>query len=308
MVGMAAVFAGAARAPITAIIIIFEMTQDYRIILPLMFATVVSTILAQRFETESIYTLKLKRRGIDVRAKKDENLMRAILVEEAMTPAVEITRVTPTTSLTQLARMFQETSHHGFIVVNEHDELYGVVTLSDLERALTAQQLNATVGDICTRNVLTAFPDETLEDALRHFGALDVGRIPVVDRNNPSQLRGILRRSDIVHAYSHVLVDKHQREQHIARLRLEAAVGAELVEIDLNSGDAAIGKYLKEIALPKDCVIVSIQRGRRVVVPRGSTQLLAGDRMIALVGACTTEELQTVLRDGINAPASQGSG
>jgi CIC family chloride channel protein len=234
--------------------------------------------------------------------------MRTILVEEAMTPAAEFPKVTPTATLTQLARLFQETSHHGFIVVNERDELYGVVTLSDLEHALKSQQLmNTTVGDICTKNVLTAFPDETLEDALRHFGALDVGRIPVVDRNHPRQLRGVLRRSDIVHAYSHVLVDKHQREQHIARLRLEAAVGAELVEVDLNANDAAIGKYLKEIPLPKDCIIVSIQRGGRVVVPRGSTQLLASDRVIALVGVSTAEELQTALRDGISAPASQGS-
>jgi CIC family chloride channel protein len=307
LVGMAAVFAGAARAPITAIVIVFEMTQDYRIILPLMFATVVSTILAQRFETESIYTLKLKRRGIDVRAKKDEDLMRTILVEEAMTPAVEFPRVTPITSLTQIARMFQETSHHGFIVVNERDELYGVVTLSDLEHALTTQHLNATVGDICTKNVLTAFPDETLEDALRHFGALDVGRIPVVERTNPRQLRGVLRRSDIVHAYSHVLVDKHQREQHIARLRLEAAVGAELVEIDLSASDAAIGKRLREIVLPKDCVIVSIRRGGRLVVPRGSTLLLADDRVIALVGACTVEELRTALCGGTDVQAPQAS-
>jgi CIC family chloride channel protein len=308
MVGMAAVFAGAARAPLTAIIIVFEMTQDYRIILPLMFATVVSTILAQRFENESIYTLKLKRRGIDVRAKKDQDLMRTILVEEAMTPAVETLAVAPTTSLTQLARMFQESSHHGFIVLDERDELYGVVTLSDLERALKAQQLNAVVGDICTKSVLTAFPDETLEDALRHFGALDVGRIPVVDRTNPRRLCGILRRGDIVHAYSHVLVDKHQREQHVARLRLETAVGAELTETDLNAGDAAIGKRLKEIALPKDCVVVSIRRGGRVVVPRGSTQLLAGDRVIILAGGCTPEELRSILRTGASAPAPPSSG
>ncbi|MBI3117386.1 MAG: chloride channel protein, partial [Candidatus Hydrogenedentes bacterium] len=100
MVGMAAVFAGAARAPMTAIMILFEMTQDYHMILPLMFATVVSTLLAHRFEPESIYTLKLKRRGIDVRARRDENLMRAILVEEAMTPATELVTMDPATPIT----------------------------------------------------------------------------------------------------------------------------------------------------------------------------------------------------------------
>lgn len=307
MVGMAAVFAGAARAPITAIIILFEMTRDYRIILPLMFATVVSTILAQRLEPESIYTLKLKQRGIDVRAKKDVNLMRAILVEEAMTPAAELPTVSPTTALEELVHLFQETAHHGFIVLDEHDELYGVVTLSDVERALEAGRTDATVGDICTTNVLTAFPDETLDDALRHFGALDMGRIPVVDRHHPQRALGVLRRTDIVRAYSHALVDKHQREHHISRLRLESAAGAELVQVDMSSDDAAVGKRLKEIALPNDCVIVSIRRGGRVIVPRGNAQLLAGDRVIALAAAKAIESLHKTLHQGNVVPPSENS-
>ena len=297
MVGMAAVFAGAARAPITAILILFEMTQDYRIILPLMFATVVSTILAQRLEPESIYTLKLKRRGIDVRARKDQNLMRTILVEEAMTPATELPAVTPTTSLTELARLFQETAHHGLIVLDAAGDLYGVVTLADLERALEAGKGQGTVRDICTTHVVTVFPDETLDDALRHFGALDVGRIPVVDRQDPHHVLGVLRRTDIVHAYSHALVDKHHRERYIDRLRLETAVGAELVEVELGSADAAVGKRLCEVKLPEECVIASIRRGGRVVVPRGHTQLLAGDCIIALTGKCTAEDLRRALRE-----------
>ena len=300
MVGMAAVFAGAARAPITAIIILFEMTQDYRIILPLMFATVVSTIIAQHIEAESIYTLKLKLRGIDLRAKKDLNLMRSILVEEAMTPAADLDIVRPTMTLSQLAQMFQQTSHHGFIVLDDENQLYGVVALSDLEHTLEAGKTDVTVADICTTNVLTAFPDETLDDALRHFGARDVGRIPVVARSSPRHLLGVLRRSDIVHAYSHALVDKHQREHHLARLRLESEVGTELVQIDLTNGAIAIGKQLRDIKLPNDCVIVSIQRGGRVVVPRGNTQLLKGDRIIAHATIHVKGDLERILCAGVD--------
>ncbi len=95
MVGMAAVFAGAARAPITAIVILFEMTQDYHIILPLMFATVISTILATWLEPESIYTLKLKLRGIDLLRKKNENMLNNILVQDAMTIRADMETVTP---------------------------------------------------------------------------------------------------------------------------------------------------------------------------------------------------------------------
>ena len=223
LVGMGAVLAGAVRAPITAILLPFEMTQDYRIILPLMFATVIASIVARRLEPESVYTVKLKQRGIDVRARKDVNLMRAITVEDAMTPVSELPTVKPAVSLPELTQLFQETSRHGFIVEDENDELYGVVTLSDLERALETRKTNVTVGDICTKDVLTTYPDETLDDALRNFAAMDVGRIPVVDRRHPRRVLGVLRRSDIVHAFSHALVDKHQRDHHIAKLQLEVA-------------------------------------------------------------------------------------
>lgn len=298
MVGMAAVFAGSARAPITAIIILFEMTQDYRMILPLMFATVVSTALAQMVEPESIYTLKLKRKGLDVRARKDENLMRAILVEEAMTPTAELTTVTPETPLMELAFWFQETGHHGFVVLAENGDLHGVVTHSDLERAMAAGSIEKTVGDICTTNVLTAYYDETLDDALRHFGAMGVGRLPVVDRRDPKKLLGVLRRGDVIRTYSHALLDKHQRDRHIERLRLETATNSELVEIDMERGWAAVGKRLRDISLPADCVVVSVQRGGRTVVPRGHTQLHRGDRVVALAGGSTKDELLDILRDG----------
>ncbi len=303
LVGMGAVLAGAVRAPVTAILLPFEMTQDYHIVLPLMFATVIASIVARRLEPESVYTVKLKRRGIDVRARKDVNLMRAIMVGDAMTPVGELPTVKPSTSLSELTRLLQDTSHHGFIVTDEQGELYGIVALSDLEHALEGGQTSLTVGEICTREVLTAFPDDTLDDALRHFAAMDVGRIPVVDRRHPRRVLGVLRRSDIVHAYAHALVDKQRRDDHLQRLQLEVATGTSLVEVDLGNGDAAVGKRLKEIALPSECVIISIRRGGRVVVPRGNTQLLAGDRVVVLAGANSAEAVRQSLRESNGAGA-----
>ena len=298
MVGMAAVFAGAARAPITAVIIIFEMTQDYRVILPLMFATVVSTIIAQRIEPESIYTLKLKLRGIDIRAKRQENLLNSISVKDAMTPIEESMSISIETSLVELANLFQETGHHGFVVLNDHHELYGIVSLSDLENAITAQKTDAKVGDICTKNVITVYPDEMLDDALHRFGAFDLGRIPVVERSNPKHVLGVLRRSNIVNTLSNALVGKHERSHHIDRLRMETVIGSELAEIYVQKNDAANRKNLNEIHIPEDCVIVSIQRGREVVVPRGRTQLLAGDRLIVLASNNSLENLKKILHKG----------
>ncbi len=155
---------------------------------------------------------------------------------------------------------------------------------------------------------MTVSPDETLDDALRDFGALDVGRIPVVDRRSPTQLVGLLRRGDIVHAYSHALVDKHEREHHLARLRLETLTGTEFVQIDLHWGDASVGRRLKEVPLPSDCVIVAIERGGQVVVPPGNTQLLAGDRVVALAGDSSVDALEAILHTGDNSgsPGQRG--
>jgi CIC family chloride channel protein len=297
MVGMAAVFAGAARAPITAIIILFEMTQDYRIVLPLMAATITSTIIAQRLEPESIYTLKLKLRGIVPRHRREENPMGAIRVEEAMTPIDHTIVVKPDSTLQELVSLFQASSHHGFMVM-EKGELYGIVTLSDLEKALTSNKMDAAVKDICTTNVITVFPDECIDEALQHFGAIDVGRIPVVEHGNTRKVIGVLRRGDIVHSLSTALVNKQKFIYKTDQLSMEDVVKTKLLEFYIMKGDSACGKRLKDIRLPDDAVIISIQRGKQIVVPRGLTQLLPGDRIIALAGEGSQEILRVALHEG----------
>jgi CIC family chloride channel protein len=262
-----------------------------------MFATVISTILATRLEPESIYTLKLKLRGIDPLRKRNENILAAIQVQDAMTVETEMATVTTNISLPELAIMFHDTGHHGYVVL-DHGELFGVVTIADLEHAMPDQEAEVLVSDICTRNVVTVYPDETLDEALRHFGALDVGRIPVVDRGNPRHVVGILRRNDIVQALSTSVVDSQMRKHHMERLKMEPVVQAELTELMITNMDAACGKRLSDLSLPADGVIVSLQRGKNLIVPRGFTQLLAGDRVIALVGKDSLASFKKILREG----------
>ncbi len=230
LVGMSAVFGAASRAPITAVLTLFEMTRDYGAMLPLMLSTVISAIVARQLSGDSMYTVKLNRRGIDVYAERNLNLMRAILVKEAMTPIEEMTTVSPDTALTDLARIFDETHYHGLAVVDKRGRLQGVVTLSDLEQAQAQERLTAEVRDICgpaRGSVPTAFPDETLEEALRTLGALDVGRIPVVARGNPYRIVGMLRRGDIVRAYSHAYMDEQARSAHVESGPTRAPHGGE---------------------------------------------------------------------------------
>jgi CIC family chloride channel protein len=297
LVGMSAVFGAASRAPITAILTLFEMTRDYNAILPLMLSTVISAILARHLLKESIYTVKLSRRGIDVYAGRDLNLMSTILVEEAMTPVEEMTTVRPDTPLSELATIFDETHYHGLAVLDDKDRLRGVVTLSDLERAPTQQLMGGVVRDIYTTNVRTAFPDETLEDALRHFGALDVGRIPVVRRAAPSQLAGMLLRSDIIRAYSQARIDEGARLAHMDRARLNQRTGENVFQFRLQDRHRAAGMTVQELDLPRQCLIASVRRGGRVLIPRGDTRLAAGDVIVALATEDGEEGLRSCLTE-----------
>lgn len=300
LVAMGAVFAGAARAPITAVLILFEMTQDYRIIIPLMFATGVSTLVAARLSRDDIYTSKVKRKGIDLDARNDFNLMRSIRVSEAMTPASELVTVRPDMTFEPLSQLFQTTHSHGFAVLDERGDFIGVVALSDLERAFKRRQTAGTVRDICTTRVVTAFLDDSLERITGHIGSRDVGRVPVVDRYDRRRLLGMVHRADIIRSYNRVLMERQARQDRMERVHLEQATGARLVEVDLKPNHAAVDRKLGELWIPPGCLIISIRRGNEIIVPRGGTQFLAGDHVVALAAPGQEAALKKCMEERTN--------
>ncbi len=291
LVGMAAVFAGAARAPITAIIILFEMTDDYRIILPLMLATVISTILAEHLSKGSIYTMKLIRRGIHLEQGRDIDVMQGVLVGEAMTTDVDT--VSADMELRELERAFHETHHHGFPVLDENGELFGVVTLQDLTRAKERGDWESLrVRDIATRSVLTVYPDEPMWVALKRLGTRDVGRLPVVDRQNPRRLLGLIRRSDIVRAYRVGISRRLDLQERADKLRLGKLTGTEFVEVVVKPGSPVAGKAVREIPLPEDCLLTTARRDNKVILLHGDTVIQEGDHIIALTDPACTPQLR----------------
>lgn len=202
LVGMAAVFSAAARAPITSVVILFELTRDYDIVLPLMLGVVVSTIIAQSLYPESIYTLKITRKGV-APPEPEIDAMSQVLVRDVMTR--DFPNVEESTPITDLTQKFDASGRRGFPVLDTSGALVGLVTVADVEDAIRRGLKDATAGEIATRSLLTAFPDQTVRDVLLKLGALEVGRIPVVDRQNPGRLLGILRRHDIIRAYTRLL-------------------------------------------------------------------------------------------------------
>lgn len=295
MVGMAAFFSGAAHAPMTAIIILYELTGNYEIILPLMLATVTGTILSRAISPESIYTLKLTRRGIHLQEGKDIDVMQTITVGEAMSKNFDV--VTSDLTLKELAQEFEHSHHHGFPVVSQGNKLVGVVTLQDLDRALEAGiPDSAEIKDIATcQNLITAYENEPMWTALRKLGVRDVGRVPVLKKGTEDELVGIIRRKDIIQAYNTAIIQRAQHQSRAERQTLGKIIDSKFIEIELPSTSPVIGTRISEIKLPEDCLIVSIQRGRKMFIAHGNSVLEEGDQLTVITREDLADEVQEIL-------------
>ena len=290
---MSAFFTGAAHAPVTAILILFEMTGNYQIILPLMLATVTSTLFSNAPSPEAIYTLKLTRRGVHLQEGKDIDVMQTITVGEAM--STDLDTVPSDLSLGDLAQEFERSHHHGFPVVDEDGALTGIVTIQDLDRALeSGVGDDLTVRDIATcQNLVTAYDDEPMWTALRKLGVRDVGRLPVIKRGTERELVGIVRRKDIIQAYNTAIIQRARHQSRSERQQLGKIIDSEFIELEIPAKAAVIGKRVSEIQLPDNCLIVSIQRGRKMYIAHGYSTLEVGD----LLTVITSEDSASAVRE-----------
>ena len=279
MVGMAAFFSGAAHAPVTAILILFEMTGDYRIILPLMLATVISTLVSRMLSRDSIYTLKLTRRGVRLEQGRDIDIMQGVRVGEAMSSDVE--KIPLNLPLNQLAEKFSHTHNHAFAVVDESGDLAGVVSIRDLEKALAKGPIDGrTVADIATtENLLTCLPDEPMWKALCTMGPRDVSQLPVLEKEGSGRLIGLLRRRDIIKAYNNAITKKAHDQHNAEFLRVGKLNTAEFANVKITPGSASEGRLISELKLPEECLIVSVRRGNQLIIPHGYTRLHAKDQL-----------------------------
>jgi CIC family chloride channel protein len=199
LVGMGAVFAAAARAPITAVLIIFELTGDYHVILPLMVAIVLATALANSLTQDTIYTLKLRRRGIDIDQPQQPNRMAQIQVAEAMDKFPR--PLSPQAPLEAIiARLAAERSDT-LPVIDADGHLLGVVAATDAERALRGKESDRLSATTLARQAPELRADETLEDAVIALAASDEQGLPVLAAGDGSQVVGWLTHRLLLRAY-----------------------------------------------------------------------------------------------------------
>ncbi|RMD64774.1 MAG: CBS domain-containing protein [Planctomycetota bacterium] len=181
LVGMAAVVAGATHAPLTAILIIFEITRDVYVLLPIMLAAVLATATAQLLLRDSIYTLKLRRRGVLVGDAADLTILRKLRVSD--TPLVKHEPVHPEDPLAKLLELNRRLHLADFLVTDHSGAYEGLVTGSDLRTALLEQEAIPllTTGEVMRTDLPVVTPDETLDSVLDKFSRFDVASLPVVD-------------------------------------------------------------------------------------------------------------------------------
>lgn len=196
LAGMGAFFTGVARVPVTATVIVFEMTADFNLLLPLMISSITSYIVAEHFLPGSVYDRLLQLQNIHLpEDQQQEHLLKSLTVEELMHEHVEILPVHA--SLPDATQKFHTSSHRGFPVL-DGDKVVGIITQSDLIRRDETQPFEeARVQDIMTQSPVTIDKMQSLHEAITLLDLHEVSRLPVLSNG---QLVGIVTRSDIIRA------------------------------------------------------------------------------------------------------------
>ena len=204
LVAMGGVVGAATHGPIAAILIIFEMTNDYKIILPLMITTIIATLLASRIQKESIYTLKLVRRGINIFAGREVNVLRSLRVSDVAKQSIEL--VDERTNFNKILEKIANSPHNYIYVVNDEQKIIGFISMQELRQTMTDYDnlkdlLIAT--DIARTDPQTVRESDNLDHVMKQFSRTSLDELPVISSNGDEEIVGTIWQRDVISAYNH---------------------------------------------------------------------------------------------------------
>ena len=208
MVGMAAVLASSARAPLTSILLMFELTRDYRIVLPVMACVGLSIWAIERMNPKSKSPDKLDKLALSVQSDRDLDILQNLHVRDAMD--THYLRLSDRLDILAAGLKLTQNNCHSALVVDDRDELLGIITLHDLSRAISQAEASSqssrlsldNVGSICTKYLFFADIDEPIIEAIDRMNARGLHQLPVTDRSHPDRIVGILQQERIALACS----------------------------------------------------------------------------------------------------------
>ncbi len=302
VVGMATMYAATDRAPLTAILIVFEVTgtRNYGLVLPLMLAAALSTFVTERFQPNSVQDAVLARRGIHLPKSGEVDILDTVPVGKVMSRSP--IRVRDTTPVSHVRAELDARRSHGAPVVDANGNLVGIVTSTDLSRAQTPETL---VSEVMTHRPITVTAGTVVSQAIERMAALGIGRLPVVSDDDPKRLVGLFRREEAVAAYHQALGSTTGTELHRSRLRLRTAPDVRFFEFRVPAGSIADNRAVMDVSWPEGCTLVSVRRGTSVLVPGGTTQLLAGDVITAFGTDLSERQIIERLNAGADEPTAE---
>jgi CIC family chloride channel protein len=213
LVGMGALIAGATDAPITGILLVFEMTNDYAIVIPLMLTVVICQTIARRLSPDSLYSGWLRRRGESIEQGTDRDVLAGLHVSDAYESAPQV--IAENASVEELLAHLGHTTQMYFPVVDESHSLVGIITIAELgQLARNGQHLGTLLlaGDIAQETESVA-PHDSLLEAIRRMGVRGAESIPVVEPHS-KRLLGLIDRSHVLNLYERTVSASHKSGNH----------------------------------------------------------------------------------------------
>jgi CIC family chloride channel protein len=215
---MGGFFAGIAKVPLTAVVMVSEMTGNFNLVVPLLFVGLLTNAILSR--RVSLYEEQVAG-PLDSPAHQGDfliDVLATLQVKQVYDPSRPITTIEQGTSLGQIIARVTASDHSYFPVVDQHGLLTGIFSLSDLRSVLPGFVSGNLIvaADIATAPVITVSPGDDLHTALQRFTRKNIDELPVVDPHEPRRLLGMLRRKDLIAAYHHEIeriraLDSHGR-------------------------------------------------------------------------------------------------
>ena len=312
LVTMGAVVAATTHAPISAIIIIFELTQTIDIIPALMTACVISTLVSQLSSRDSIYTTKLRRQGIDIFETKDPNVLKGLFVRDVIVPDPEV--VPASADFKTVLDLVVQSPHSQFYVESPNGEHLGAISLLELRRLIYEQdalQHVVVAGDLVDTAHPTVTDDVDLSVVMKIFSGSHVDEIAVVDADDDKRLVGTVLEKDVIEASN-----REQLRRDLAggfQTSMSAAGHGQTVDLgdghqlrEIMAPPHVTGHSLRQLALRERVgVQVLLVRSRKpgggahLRVPHGDDILIEGD---AVIVAGTTDSLNKLDALGAKPP------
>jgi CIC family chloride channel protein len=212
VVGMGAVAGAVMQAPLTNILMRFELTNDYTLILPIMVSCIAASYTYQRFTKHSLYVQYLLNKGINIRHGREVSIMNSVKVRDVMN--TEFTTIAQEMPFRKVLETISYSKNFYFPILDNKGDMTGILSFSDIREMMFEEQLGdlLVAEELATHKVQVLTPEQNLNEAMEIFSQLDVDQLPVVRNDDKAKVIGMLTRGDVMAAYNReILVSGFER-------------------------------------------------------------------------------------------------